>query len=171
MFKFLLYFNLFWCWFSKGLAMAIVAFSHFYKIPLEYSFYTTFFGCTTQHSFFLFFLCYETFFCRLVFLLVFFFHNLMQSNWNELLMHQRILLVQKVHSIFFVKIFDDIKRKLKISQNGQISGFGIFNFSNSNCFVIFGFPSKKFLFLKANILLSYHKKFEADSINREENIL
>ena len=45
--------------------------------------------------------------------------------------------------------------KLKISQNGQISGFEIFNFSNSNCFVIFGFPSKKFLFHKANILLSY----------------
>ena len=33
--------------------------------------------------------------------------------------------------------------KLKISQNGQISGFGIFNFSNSNFFVIFGFPSKQ----------------------------
>ena len=61
--------------------------------------------------------------------------------------------------------------KLKISQNGQISGFGMFNFSNSNVFVIFGFPLKKFLFLKANILLSYQKHFEADSINREKDIL
>ena len=61
--------------------------------------------------------------------------------------------------------------KLKISQNGQISGFGIFNFSNSNFFVIFGFPSKIVLFLKANILLSHQKNFEADSINREEDIL
>ena len=58
--------------------------------------------------------------------------------------------------------------KLKISQNGQISGFGIFNFSNSNFFVIFGLSSKKILFLKANILLSYQKNFEADSINRED---
>jgi hypothetical protein len=58
--------------------------------------------------------------------------------------------------------------KLKISQNGQISGFGIFNFSNLSFFVIFGSPSKKiFLFLKANILLSYQKNFETDSINQE----
>ena len=61
--------------------------------------------------------------------------------------------------------------KLKISQNGQISGFEIFNFSNSNFFVIFGFPSKKILFLKENILLFYQKHFEVDSINREEDIL
>ena len=61
--------------------------------------------------------------------------------------------------------------KLKISQNGQISGFEIFNLSNSNFYVIFGFPSKKFLFLKANILLSYQKHFEVDSINKEGNIL
>ena len=33
--------------------------------------------------------------------------------------------------------------KLKVSQNVQISGFGVFNFSNSNFFVIFGFPLKK----------------------------
>ena len=38
-------------------------------------------------------------------------------------------------------------------------------------FVIFGFPSKRFLFRKANILLFYQKSFEADSINREEDIL
>ena len=61
--------------------------------------------------------------------------------------------------------------KLKICQNGQISGFGILNFSNSNCFVIFGFPSKKLLFRNANILLSYQKHFEVDSISREEDIL
>ena len=61
--------------------------------------------------------------------------------------------------------------KLKIFQNGKISGFGIFNFSNSNFFVIFGFPSKQFLFPKANILFAYQKKFEDDSINREEDIL
>ena len=61
--------------------------------------------------------------------------------------------------------------KLKISQNGQISGFGIFNFSNSNFFVIFGFPSKTILFLKENILLSHQNNFGADSINREEDIL
>ena len=61
--------------------------------------------------------------------------------------------------------------KWKISQNGQISGFGIFNFSNSNFFVIFGFPSKKFLFLKENILFSHQKNFEADSINKEGDIL
>ena len=60
---------------------------------------------------------------------------------------------------------------LKISLNGQISGFGIFNFSNSNFFVIFGYPSKNILFLKTNILLSYQKHFEADSINREKDIL
>jgi hypothetical protein len=51
------------------------------------------------------------------------------------------------------------KLNLKIPQNGQMSGFGIFKFSNSNFFlVIVGFPSKKFLFLKASILLSYQKK-------------
>ena len=61
--------------------------------------------------------------------------------------------------------------KLKTSQNSQMAGFGIFNFSNSNFFVIFGFPSKKVLFLKANIILSYQKHFEVDSINREEDIL
>ena len=50
------------------------------------------------------------------------------------------------------KVFFDGKLKmtktfgfqnLKIPQNGQISGFGIFKFWNSNFFVIFGFPSKK----------------------------
>ena len=61
--------------------------------------------------------------------------------------------------------------KLKISQNGQLSGFGIFNFSNSNVCVIFGFPLKKVLFIKENILLSYQNNFEADSINREKDIL
>ena len=61
--------------------------------------------------------------------------------------------------------------KLKISQNGQISGFGIFNFSNSNFFVTFGFPCIKILFLRANILLFYQKNFEADSINRKKDIL
>ena len=59
----------------------------------------------------------------------------------------------------------------KIFQNGQISGFGIFNFSNLNCFVIFGFPSKTILFLKANILLFYQNVFWDDSVNREEDIL
>ena len=63
------------------------------------------------------------------------------------------------------------KQKLKISQNGQVSRFGIFNFSNSNIFVIFGFPSKQFLFFKTKILLSYQKNFEEDSINKEEDIL
>ena len=58
--------------------------------------------------------------------------------------------------------------KLKTSQNDQISGFDIFNFSNSNFFVIFGFPSTKILFLKANILLSYQPNFENDT---EEDIL
>jgi len=61
--------------------------------------------------------------------------------------------------------------KLKISQNGKISGFGIFNFSNSKFFVIFGFPSKKILFLKANILLSYQNNFEVNNIHREKDIL
>ena len=55
--------------------------------------------------------------------------------------------------------------------NGQISGLGIFKFSNSNCFVIFGFPSKNIFFLKANILLSYQNNFEADNIKRVEGIL
>ena len=41
--------------------------------------------------------------------------------------------------------------KLKISQNGQISGFGIFNFSNSNFVVIFGFPLKTIFRLIASI--------------------
>ena len=45
--------------------------------------------------------------------------------------------------------------KLKI-QNPDIWPFGeIFNFSNSIFFVIFGFPLKKKIFFKANILLSY----------------
>ena len=48
---------------------------------------------------------------------------------------------------------------------------GFSTFQISNCFVIFGFPSKTFLFPKSNILLSYHKIFEADSINIEEDIL
>ena len=62
--------------------------------------------------------------------------------------------------------------KLKISQNGQISGFGIFNFSTFQIlFVIFGFPSKIFSFLKVNIRLSYQNNFEGGSINREEDIL
>ena len=61
--------------------------------------------------------------------------------------------------------------KLKISQNGQVSGFGIFNFSNSNIFVIFGFPSKQLLFCKTKVILPYQKKFEDDSINKEEDIL
>jgi hypothetical protein len=43
--------------------------------------------------------------------------------------------------------------QLKISQNGQISGFWIFNFPNSNFFVIFGFPSKQILFLGKNIFV------------------
>ena len=61
--------------------------------------------------------------------------------------------------------------KLEISQNGQISGPGIFNFSNSNFFVIFGFPLKRFLFLEENILLSHQNKFEVYSINKEEDVL
>jgi len=38
-------------------------------------------------------------------------------------------------------------------------------------FVNFSFLSKKFLFLKANILLSYQKNCENDNMNREEDIL
>ena len=61
---------------------------------------------------------------------------------------------------------------LKIPSHGQISGFGIFKFSNSNVSVIFGFPSKTFLFLKANIYFCLTKnKFWAHSINRKEDIL
>ena len=59
----------------------------------------------------------------------------------------------------------------KSPKYGQISGFRIFKFWNSNVFVIFGFPSKNLFFLKANILLYYQKIFWANSINREEDIL
>ena len=78
------------------------------------------------------------------------------------------------------KIFFDRKPKmtktigfenLKILQNGQISEFGIFKFSNSIFFDIFGFPTKKIVFLKASILLCYQKHFGADSINRKEDKL
>ena len=62
-------------------------------------------------------------------------------------------------------------QNLKIPPNDQISGLKIFKFSNSDFFIIFGFPSKRFFFLKANILLSYQKMFWADSINRNEDIL
>ena len=63
-------------------------------------------------------------------------------------------------------------QNLKILPNGQISGFGIFKFWNSNFFVIFGFPSKTIIFfLETNMLLSYQKHFWADSISREEDIL
>ena len=47
-----------------------------------------------------------------------------------------------------------------------LGDFQIFKFNFF--FVIFGFPLKRFLFLKAKILLSYQKHFWADSINREE---
>ena len=48
--------------------------------------------------------------------------------------------------------------------------FRVLGFSNSNFFVIFGFPSKKnVFFLTANILLSSQKDLGVDSINREEN--
>ena len=61
--------------------------------------------------------------------------------------------------------------KLKISNPDILPFWQIFNFSNSIFFVIFGFPLKKYFFLRANILLSYQKYFWADSINREEEIL
>jgi len=63
----------------------------------------------------------------------------------------KMFLVTQKYVYFEKKIFFNGKpkmtkniefEKLIISQNGQISGFGIFNFSNSNVFVIFGFPSK-----------------------------
>ena len=38
-------------------------------------------------------------------------------------------------------------------------------------FVIFGFPLKKYFFLKANILLSYQNIFWDYSVNREQDIL
>ena len=52
-----------------------------------------------------------------------------------------------------------------------MSGFGIFKFSKSKFFVIFGFPSKTIFFLKANILLSHQKNFWDDTVNREGDIL
>ena len=92
--------------------------------------------------------------------------------------HLKNFLVRQKYVCFEKKIFFIVenqkwqkKLNLKISQKGHTSGFGIFNFSNSNFFVIFGFPSKIFLFLKVNILLFYQNNFEDDSINREEDIL
>ena len=62
-------------------------------------------------------------------------------------------------------------QKLKKKKKNEIWPFwGIFKFSKSNFFVIFGFPSRNFFFLKAKILLSYQKKFWADSINRKEDM-
>ena len=63
------------------------------------------------------------------------------------------------------KKFEFEKLKIQILIFGHL---GDFNFSNSIFFVIFGFPLKKKFFLKANILLSYKKKFWDDCINREE---
>ena len=48
--------------------------------------------------------------------------------------------------------------KLKISQNGQISGFGIFNFSNSNFFCHFWFPIKKNFCFSKQIYFCLAKK-------------
>ena len=52
----------------------------------------------------------------------------------------------------------------------KYQGLGFSTFQIQFLFDIFGFPSKTFLFRKANIL-SYQKYFKADSINREEDIL
>ena len=62
-------------------------------------------------------------------------------------------------------------KNLKIPNPDILPFWEIFNFTNSICFVIFGFPLKKYFFLRANILLSYQKTFWDDSINREEDIL
>ena len=49
---------------------------------------------------------------------------------------------------------------------------GFSTFQIQIVFVIFGLPSKQILFLKEiDILLSYHKIFDDDSIKREEDIL
>ena len=61
--------------------------------------------------------------------------------------------------------------KLKIPNPDIWPFWEFFNFSNSIFFVVFGFLLKNIFFLKVNILLSYQKNFEVDSINREEDIL
>ena len=128
--------------------MATVAFSHFYKIPLvpkvtKFIFYNISSSLLTLSS--------QIFFGKTKVCLLWEKNIFLMGNqkWQKKIEFE----------------------KLKIFQNGQISGFGILNFSSSNFFVIFGFPSKIILFRNANILLSYQKHFEADSINREEDIL
>ena len=64
--------------------------------------------------------------------------------------------------VFCKKIF--WSWKVVLWEKAILGDFQIFKF-----FVIFGFPSKKFFFVKANILLSYMNKFWADIINREED--
>ena len=63
------------------------------------------------------------------------------------------------------------KLNLKNWKSPKMAKYQGLGFSNSNFFVICGFPSKTFLFLKANIVLSHQNNFEDDSINREEDIL
>ena len=62
-------------------------------------------------------------------------------------------------------------KQLKISNPDIWPFWEIFNFSNSIFFLIFGFPLKKYFFLKINILLSYQTIFWHDSVNRKEDIL
>jgi len=86
----------------------------------------------------------------------------------------------KVYLPWETKLFFDGKPKMTKNLNLKSWKFQILIFSHFGrfsifqiqfFFVIFGFPSKKYFFLKANILLSYQKHFWDDSVNREEDIL
>ena len=128
--------------------MDTVAFSHFYKIPLVPK--------VTK----------------------FIFYNI--SSSLLILSFQKNVLYDKSMFALRKKYFFNGKpkmtkkiefEKLKISQNDQISRFGIFNFSNSNFFCHFWFPIKTIFVFQSKYTLSDLSDFEADSINREEDIL
>ena len=66
------------------------------------------------------------------------------------------------------------KLNLKNWKSPQMAKYQDLGFSTFQIHIFLSFlvsHQKKFWFLKANILLSYQKKFEADSINRKEDIL
>ena len=86
----------------------------------------------------------------------------------------------KVYLLWETKIFlignQNWQKNLNLkSWKSQILIFGHFGrfsiFQIQFFFVIFGFPLKKYFFLRANILLSHQKVFWDDSVNREEDIL
>ena len=129
---------------KKGLVIATVAFSHFYKIPLvpkvtKFIFYnmsSSLLTLSPKHFFGMFALRKNIFLMG-------------NQKWQK-------------------KIEFENWKSPKLAKYQDL---GFSTFQIQIVFVIFGLPSNKILFLKENILLSYQKNFEADSINRQKDML